>query len=432
MKHTMTRPTDLPASNHYPSTDRDTLSKEYAWLWTQVAVGGEKAAEAKRAAQVAFDNKARYQSVSEKTGAPWFFIAAIHYREASQSWKGCLHNGDPWNKKTVHVPAGLGPWDSWEDAAVDAIQYEGYAHLKDWGIGDVFRRLELYNGAGYRVGGVKNFICHKQGNRVGTFDGVYHGSMQDTTPRNASPYVFNGTPFYEKGVSIEDHSFYPNAVDDNVGVMLFLKAVEALQGPLFGAANKKAAAPAPAPGGEPAILQTLRELAQQAGVPETVVSEMYEFQTVNQPGKFPRFWAACDFGKPSKEHRFYVFDRIASTVTSHLCAHGQNSESPAHNGRAVKFSNVPGSNESSLGIYRCAETYVGKHGVSLRIDGLEPTNSNARQRDIVIHSAQYVSEDAAAKYGRVGCSDGCFALSLIDAQSIIQQLKDGSLLNAFK
>ncbi|WP_157385378.1 hypothetical protein [Rhizobium freirei] len=223
----MQRPQDLPPSNHYASTDQALLTKEYLWLWSQLFANGPKYPEAKRAADVAVQNKARYQTVSEQTDVPWFVIAAIHYREASQSWRGCLHNGDPWNKTTIHVPAGLGPWNSWEDAAVDAMRYEHYANLHDWGCGDVFRRLELYNGPGYRIGKVKDFICHKQGNRTGTFDGTYYGSMQDTTPRNASPYIYNGTPFYQKGVSIEDHSFYPDAVDDNVGVMFFLKVLEA-------------------------------------------------------------------------------------------------------------------------------------------------------------------------------------------------------------
>jgi lysozyme family protein len=429
----MSRPDDLPPSDHYASTDRALLAKEYFWLWSQVKPEGRKYAEAKKAAVVAFENKSRYQDVSNTTNVPWFFIAVIHYREASQSWSGCLHNGDPWNKRTVHVPVGRGPWKSWEDAAVDALQWEGYANLKDWGCGDVFRCLELYNGPGYRVGGIKNFICHKQGRRAGTFDGIYHGSMQDTIPRNASPYVYNGTPYYKKGVSIEDHSFYPDAVDDNVGVMLFLKVLEEVSQELLFPAAPAAIELVSAAAASPELdaLDILKNLGAKVLVPDAEITRMFELQVSERPGRLPRFWAVCDFRKRSDEPRFHVLDRIGQTVTSHLCAHGQGSESPAHDGTAVHFSNISGSNESSLGIYRCAETYEGKHGLSLRIDGLEPTDSNGRQRDIVIHSASYVSTTFAAKHGRVGCSNGCFALSDDDAWPIIEQLKSGSLLIAF-
>ena len=427
----MTRPADLPPSNHYASTEAAKLSQEYVWLWSQLAPGGPKQAEADRAAQVALDNKGRYQSVADATKAPWFFIAAIHYREASQSWRGCLHNGDPWNQVTVHVPAGRGPWNSWEEAAVDALQYEGYANLHDWTCGDVFRRLEFYNGRGYRIGGVKNFVCHKHGNRVGTFDGIYHGSMQDTTPRNASPYVYSGTPYYAKGVSIEDHSFYPDAVDGNVGVMLFLKTLESLAGEQWFGVAQQAGVLLAAPAAVPADARgVLHGLGAQAGMPAAAIDRMFDLQAATRPGRLPRFWAACDFSKRSDAPRFHVFDRIAETLSSHLCAHGEKSEARAGSGMASRFSNVPESHESCLGIFRCAETYIGRHGRSLRIDGLEPTNSNARARLIVIHSAPYVSEAAAHANGRVGCSDGCFALSEDDAQGVIEFLQGGSLLIA--
>jgi lysozyme family protein len=432
----MDRPADLPPSDHYPSIDHGLLAKEYTWLWSQLPPqGGEQAdknAEARRAATNAMKGRARYQTVEAQTGVPWFFIAAIHYREASQSWKGCLHNGDPWNEITKAVPAGRGPWNSWEEAAVDALQFEGYANLQDWRCGDVFRRLELYNGAGYRTCGIRNFACHKQGKRKGTFDGIYYGSMQDTTPRNASPYIYNGTLYYEKGVSIEDHSFYPDAIDDNVGVMLFLKILQDVSGETFFEINGPEAGPLAAPVRlEQEALDILQTLGQQASVPKNVIAHMFDIQLASRPGKMPRFWAACDFTKRSDTLRFHVFDRIDKTVTSHLCAHGQGSEADKHDGMATAFSNMPGSNQSSLGVFRCAETYEGKHGLSLRIDGLEPTNSNARDRDIVIHSAAYVSSAVAQKYGRVGCSNGCFALSEEDKQGIIDVLKNGSLLVSF-
>src|SRR5882724_3503988 len=66
-------------------------------------------------ALVAPSAKARYLAVAAKTGVPWFFIAVVHEREASQSWRGSLAQGDPWDQVSTHVPAGRGPFQSWEE-----------------------------------------------------------------------------------------------------------------------------------------------------------------------------------------------------------------------------------------------------------------------------------------------------------------------------
>ena len=106
----------------------------------------------------------------------------------------------------------------------------------------------------------------------------------------------------------------------------------------------------------------------------------------------------------------------------------EGSEGPSDDGFANVFSNKRGSNATSLGIYRCAETYEGHNGYSLRLDGLEPTNSNARDRAVVVHGADYVSEEFARRHSRVGRSDGCPALDHKHARTVIDQLKLGSLL----
>ena len=67
--------------------------------------------------------KPRYQTVEASTGVPWFVIAAIHERESSQNWFASLAQGDPWNGVSVHVPAGRGPFKSWEEAAIDALAH---------------------------------------------------------------------------------------------------------------------------------------------------------------------------------------------------------------------------------------------------------------------------------------------------------------------
>src|ERR1700731_3762935 len=93
---------------------------------------------------VAPNAKQRYHAVSAKTGVPWFAIAVIHEREASQDWTGNLAQGDPWNRVSVHVPAGRGPFKSWEDAAIDALVNcaPQAARNKDWSIGGTLMLLE--------------------------------------------------------------------------------------------------------------------------------------------------------------------------------------------------------------------------------------------------------------------------------------------------
>lgn len=222
----MTRPSDLPNSNHYASNNPTLLKQEYSYLWPSIIIGDSWVAEVQLFAKKAIANQARYQKVSDAIGCPWWFVAVVHYREASGDFNTYLGNGDPLHEVSVHVPAGRGPFDTWEEGAIDALRLEGFAHESDWSFASCCYRFESYNGWGYRINGQHEFQCHKQGNREGTFDGVYQGSMQDTTPRNAAPYMYSGTQFYTKGLSIEDHSFYPDAIDDEPGCMILLKALE--------------------------------------------------------------------------------------------------------------------------------------------------------------------------------------------------------------
>src|SRR5262249_31752492 len=99
---------------------------------------------------------------------------------------------------------------------------------------------------------------------------------------------------------------------------------------------------------------------------------------------------------------------------------------------ASMFSNENGSKKSSLGIYLTAETYIGKHGLSLRLDGMEPTNSNARKRDIVLHGAEYVSDETIKKQGRLGKSWGCPACPQPTPARPVEQLKNKSVLLLYR
>jgi hypothetical protein len=139
--------------------------------------------------------------------------------------------------------------------------------------------------------------------------------------------------------------------------------------------------------------------------------------------------AVIDYSRPSTEQRLWVFDlRRPRLLYSEYVAHGRNSGENF----ATRFSNRDGSLQSSLGLFRTAETYDGDNGYSLRMDGLEPgINDRARDRALVMHGAWYVDPLQALKQGRLGRSLGCPALRPQVAHALIDTLKDGQLLFAY-
>ncbi len=139
-----------------------------------------------------------------------------------------------------------------------------------------------------------------------------------------------------------------------------------------------------------------------------------------------RFITIIDYSKHSSEERFYVFDMEQYSFDVYLVAHGRGSDGD-HDGYADDFSNVSGSKQTSLGFMLTAETYSGKYGYSLRLDGLEERNSRARSRAIVIHGARYVNSDR----GKLGRSWGCPALDMGVRTQVISQIKNGSLIYSF-
>lgn len=139
--------------------------------------------------------------------------------------------------------------------------------------------------------------------------------------------------------------------------------------------------------------------------------------------------AVIDYSRPSTETRLWVFDlkRKALLFAEHV-AHGRGSGENL----AQAFSNREGSHQSSLGLFRTAETYQGGNGYSMRMDGLEPgVNDAARDRLIVMHGAPYVDPLAALKQGRLGRSFGCPAVRPQVARELIDTLKQGQLLFAY-
>ncbi len=141
--------------------------------------------------------------------------------------------------------------------------------------------------------------------------------------------------------------------------------------------------------------------------------------------------AIVDFDLPSSEPRFHLVDLHNGTVDSHLVAHGRGSD-PDHSGFVERFSNQPGSYASSRGTYTTADHYEGKHGLSMRLNGLDPTNDNAMARAIVIHGAWYAEPEMIEEHGKLGRSEGCFAMSRESEWKVIQALSDGRMIYAEK
>ena len=139
----------------------------------------------------------------------------------------------------------------------------------------------------------------------------------------------------------------------------------------------------------------------------------------------------ADFSHPSSARRFQVLNLRDGSVTAYLVAHGRGSD-PAHTGWLQHFSNELHSNATSKGAYLTGSPYVGAHGRSLRLSGLEASNSNAEPRAIVVHAAWYVSAQMARDHGIIGRSDGCFALAQESLDDVLHALGPGHLIYADK
>lgn len=145
--------------------------------------------------------------------------------------------------------------------------------------------------------------------------------------------------------------------------------------------------------------------------------------------KNPGTLTVIDYSKPSSEKRLWVYDlRSRELLYEELVAHGQGSGA----NMATQFSNEPDTHRTSLGLFRTADTYVGKNGYSLRLDGLDRGyNDLARDRAIVMHGAPYVSDAFVKVNGRLGRSWGCPAVNELVARKMIDTVKGGGLVFAY-
>lgn len=137
--------------------------------------------------------------------------------------------------------------------------------------------------------------------------------------------------------------------------------------------------------------------------------------------------AIADYSLHSAFPRFFLFAPERGQVTALRVSHGRGSD-PAHSGYLQRFSAQPRSAASSAGAYLTEPAYVGQHGRSRRLIGLEPENSTAESRAIVIHGAWYCEPQVLKQTGKLGRSEGCFAFSQSDVELVLERLGLGHLL----
>lgn len=182
------------------------LKAEYQQLWDAIAIRPAKRPAVIDVVETILlpANRRRYVAVQAETGVPWMVVACIHSLEASLSFKGHLHNGDPLTARTVHVPAGRPktgtPPFSWEDSAIDALKMKQTSEISGWSIPECLFYFERYNGWGYRTGAGRN-----------------------TTPPKRSPYLWSYTTHYEKGKYTADGTFSREAVSKQAGAAAILR-----------------------------------------------------------------------------------------------------------------------------------------------------------------------------------------------------------------
>lgn len=134
-----------------------------------------------------------YQRISIQSLVPWQVVLAIHSLESNQDMNACLQNGQPWYKQTTIVPVGLGPWESFEESAIDAFNARELPYK--WDIPNTLYFLEKYNGMGY----MKKDVM--------------------------SPYLWAGSNLYKKGKFISDGVYDQNAVSKQIGAACILKVL---------------------------------------------------------------------------------------------------------------------------------------------------------------------------------------------------------------
>lgn len=166
---------------------------------------------------------------------------------------------------------------------------------------------------------------------------------------------------------------------------------------------------------------------------KSALASLETYQSMHPEERF-RYLAVVDFSKPSYVKRMAVIDLVSGEESFYRVAHGKNSGELY----ATRFSNTLESGMSSSGLFKVLDAYIGDHGKAVRLDGLQPAiNDNAFKRDIVLHSAEYVSLGyimlnlLTFNGPRIGRSSGCFVVSPGDIDDVVQKLSRKGLLYAW-
>jgi hypothetical protein len=195
-----------------------------------------------------------------------------------------------------------------------------------------------------------------------------------------------------------------------------------------GGGEPAAPAPSPTPPSTVTLDQVLRD--NDGRIPPAAIERAFAYLRAH-PDKVtnPRYITILDFDQPSTARRMHVIDMTSGRVEDLLVAHAKKSG----DNYATEFSNTPGSNMSSLGVYLTGDAITSpKHGPALLLHGQEPTNDNALKREIILHGADYVSDDFIEKNGRLGRSLGCPAVENGLAPRLVEELKGGSVMLIYK
>ena len=175
---------------------REASIEYYERLWRENVVIDKHRKEIEQCRAAILAGSEKYKKVEQKIRVPWFVVGAIHGMECSFNWKQCLHNGDPWDEVTTHVPSGRGPFSSWEDAAVDALEMKRPIFPSLWTVAETSFFLERYNGLGYLNRGLN------------------------------SPYLYSyGTAGVGVGKFVEDGRYDANEVSDQAGAMTIFRVM---------------------------------------------------------------------------------------------------------------------------------------------------------------------------------------------------------------
>ncbi len=175
------------------------LKTEYVNLFNTCVINESRISSVENIIKKIEVNKAKYEDVGNTLHIPWYFIAVIHSMESGLNFNKHLHNGDPLNQRTTHVPAGRpstgDPPFTWEESATDALKLRKLHEWDDWSIGALLYQLEGYNGWGYRL---------------------YHQHV-------LSPYLWSFSNHYTTGKYVADGQWSYTAVSKQCGVAVLLR-----------------------------------------------------------------------------------------------------------------------------------------------------------------------------------------------------------------